>query len=81
MSNWIDNAFDKAKVSDGSEIDMFFNNLPKLLTAFEQSMGKDEATHVVQVLLMDKVTAKFVALCFGAGMVEARMKMLQNPAE
>ena len=44
-------------------------------------MGKDEATHVVQVLLMDKVTAKFVALCFGAGMVEARMKMLQNPGE
>ena len=35
MSNWIDNAFDKAKVSDGSEIDIFFNNLPKLLTAFE----------------------------------------------
>lgn len=81
MSNWIDNAFNKAKVSDGSEIDMFFDNLPKLLTAFEQSMGKEESVHIVQTLLTDKTMAKFVALAFGAGMVEARMKMLQNPAE
>lgn len=80
-NDWIDNAFDKAKVSDGSEIDAFFENLPKLLTAFEQSMGKDESLHVMRVLVVDKVTAKFVALCYGAGMVDARMKMLDKPAD
>lgn len=81
MSNWIDNAFNKAKVSDGSEIDVFFNNLPKLLTAFEKSMGKDEADHVIRSILTDKIVAKFMALCFGAGMVEARMKMLQDSTD
>ncbi len=80
MTKWVDDAFKKAMISDGSEIDTFFEKLPNLLAAFEKAIGKEEAVHVMQLMIIDKTAGKFIALAFGAGMVEGRA-MLQKTAE
>lgn len=80
MTKWVDDAFKKAMISNGSEIDCFYKNLPKIMFAFEKTMGKDEAMHVIELMITDKTAAKFIALAFGAGMVEGRA-MLQKSAE
>ena len=80
MSKWVDDAFEKAKISNGLEIDCFFENLPKIMLAFEKTMGKDEAMHVMRLMITDKTAVNFIALAFGAGMVEGRA-MLQKSAE
>lgn len=80
MTKWVDDAFKKAMISDGREIDYFFEKLPNLLTAFEAAIGKEEALHVMRLMITDKTAGKFIALAFGAGMVEGRV-MLQKSEE
>lgn len=80
MTKLVDDAFKKAMISDGREIDYFFEKLPNLLTAFEAAIGKEEALHIMRLMITDKTAGKFIALAFGAGMVEGRA-MLQKSAE
>lgn len=77
-SKWIDDAFKSARLHNGEEIDTFFNELPTLLAAYEKAISAKAAKHVAMLMVSDKDMARFVGLCFGAGMVCGRRDVLQN---
>lgn len=81
MSNWVDDAFKGASAGIGHEAEIFYACIDRILLFYKHSAGPSGYEKVLEILHDSIDMRQFVGLCFGAGMIEARKLMLQNPVD